>query len=368
MRKKRPDLKLRELQDVSDHPDLSLYDVFLTYGAPVPEPAAAPPAEADRPGSECEIPSFFAHHRDAVPEDLSFNGFSDPLVDYAEQTEISYDPDLAFTPDIDPAAAPSPESDEEEDERRQLEMEASKLVMEIGLISMSRSAELHYRILSVLGEFPHPASVEAIRRALLAGHTVEDIVDACALKAMWRDSSDLWLTRRYVRREGMVIFTSEKMRNRLTWVSALRLIEDHGLVRAETGMTSEWVEGWTSLEPPGREAAPDVRSEYYTYLNYVLGRADAVSMRDPDDWPYQSLFDHDPHTDPLVRARVIPAAFFQYETGGARDRPGGSQRVGPQGPSPHDETDTTDESREDELARQREIEEIMMIAAIRGHF
>lgn len=283
--------------EAPEHPDLSLYDVFLTYGAPIPEPAPAPPAEADQPG-------------------------------------ISYDPGLAFTPDIGPDPASSPELDEDEDERRQLEIEASKLVMEINLISMSRSAELHGLILSVLGEFPYPASVEAIRRALMAGHTAEDIVDACTLKALWRDSSDLWLTRRYVRREGMVIFTSEKMRNSLTWVSALRLIDDHGLVRAETGMTSDWVEGWISLEPPGREAAPDVKSEYYTYLNYVLRRVEAVNMRDPDDWPYQGLFDHDPHADPLVRARVMPAAFHQYETGGTRARPGDRQGGGAAGPLP----------------------------------
>jgi hypothetical protein len=353
-------------QDAPEHPDLSLYDVFLTYGAPIPEPAPAPPAEADQPGLECEISPLFAPHSDKALEDLTLNGFSEPLVDYAHQPGISYDQDLAFTPDIDPAPPPSPESDQDEDERFQLEIGASKLVMEIGSISMSRSTELHSRILSVLQEFPHPASVEAIRRALLAGHTVEDIVDACTLKMLWRDSSELWLTRSYVRREGMVIFTSENMRNSLTWVSALRLIDDHGLVRAETGMTSEWVEGWISLEPPGREAAPDVKNEYYAYLDYALGRADAVSMRDPDEWPYQSLFDHDPQADPLVRSRVIPAAFHQYETGGTRDRPGAVQSVDTRDPSENGETGTSDESGEDELARQIEIEDMLMMVAIRG--
>lgn len=357
----------QDYQDITDHPDFSLYEGSLAYGAPDPETETetAPHPEAEQLATKCEDSKLLGPQGDDSAEYVPFSRSSDPIFDYPEQTVISYDPDLAFAPDYGPYKPPTWETDE--DERGRLEIAASQLVMEIGSISMSRSAELHGRILSVLEDFPHGSSFEAIRRAIMAGHTVEDIVDACALKALWRDSSDLWLTRRYVRREGMVIFTSEKMRNSLTWISALQLVEDHGLVRAETGLTSDWVEGWISLEPPGREAAPDVKNEYYTYLNYALGRADAVIMRDPDEWPYQSLFDHNPNADPLVQARVIPAAFHQYETGGTRDRRLAGQRVGTHGPSEPDETDMINESQEENLARQREMEDILMMAAIRGH-
>lgn len=368
MRKKGPDLRLRELQYVSDHPDFSLDEGFLVNGIIPPEPDRVPIPVSDQTDLFCEFIECSVILSTDISEGPTLFELSDPLVDYQEQPGFTYDPDLALIPDVGPNLDPSPVSAGDEEDLGYLETRATKLVMEIRSISMSRSAELHSGMLSVLQEFPHAASFEAIRRAVLAGYTVDDILDACALKALWRDSPDLWLKRRIDRRDGPVISTSEKMQHNLTWVYALKLIDDHGLVRAETGISSEWVEGWLSMENPGWEASPEVKGAYYNYISYVMGRADEVNMGDPDIWPYHSLFDHDPQADPLVRARAIPAAFYQHETAGTRERPGASQRFETRDLSDYDETEMKNESSDDDLARQREVEDILMNAAIRGYF
>jgi len=359
---------MRPSQDETDHPDFSLYEGFLVYGVPPPETDPAEKIEPYQAGSPDDYPDDQNFSSYEVIDHFTYQASSEPQTRYPDLAGISYDPDLAHIPEIGPDPAPIKEVDEDDEEVRRLEIRASQLVSEISAISESRSAVLHGMILSVLREFPHPASFEAIRRTVLAGHTIEDIVDAAALKALWRDSSDLWLTRKHIRRQGVVIFTNEKMRNSLSWVSALKMIDDHGLVGAEIGMISDWVEGWLSLEPPDRDAPPDVKNEYHSYLAYVLGRADAINMRDPDVWPYQALFDHDPLADPRVRARVVTAAFHEWVAGptGKSDR--SAQASGTEHQNPFEPEADMDDDSADDLTQQRLLEEILMMAAIRGHF
>jgi hypothetical protein len=349
----------RQFEDAIDHPDLTLYEGFLIYGTPVTSPA--PEGPSPEPAMRDPEPSA------SLPEDIPDPAYPDwgpdPLIGYPEQSWTGHDPDLALIPEIGPDSDPSPE---DEDGSGPLEIRAARLVAEIKAVSRSRSDALYRGVLSVLQEFPHHSSFEAIRRAILEGHTVEEIVDACALKVLWRDSPHLWMARRHDRRDGVVISSADRMRHGLTWIGALGLIEDHGLVGAENGLISDWIDDWLDMRSPGPEGDPEEKREYHYYASYVMGRSREVRMADPNEWPYRSLFDHDPEADPLVRARVIPVAFAQYETGPARERPATGDVMIGKGPVPA-EGISSDESPYPDLSEEREIEDFLMSVAIRGY-
>lgn len=148
-----------------------------------------------------------------------------------------------------------------------LEQFAASLVGQIDGVSSQRRVAFKNRFRAILEEFPFDASYRAMASLLKRGVAIENLEDACELKCIWRESPWLWLARRFDRmRRAWVIESYPVNRNGLTWLLAIRLIEENGFSDAARKILEDWLDDWRNLtlQPMAGEWRIDPRFRYFT--------------------------------------------------------------------------------------------------------
>mgnify|MGYP001313731543 CR=1 FL=1 len=217
----------------------------------------------------------------------------DALLDQAfDGAAAIWEADLDLPVDRDWLNDGSDPGDEDAPEEWRLEKYAAEIVLASPVLRARDRGPLSRRVRAILEEFPFAASAAALKRIAANGATIEELEDACYLKCVWRDSSWLWLQRRYDRIQQ--IWKSEVtagLKNNLTWITALRFVRGHGVSEAERLLTEEILGQWRFLEIKNQNPEERPPLWFYDYSLFLAVWERVISIHDPNSWFYDEPID-----------------------------------------------------------------------------
>lgn len=268
----------------SDHDELLLDHDFddeieaLTYDCFAPETAGFETLE-DPLFSDNEL---FIDNDDDALLDIAFDGAA-----------AIWETDLDLPVDDGGWLGDDPYREEEyATQEWRLEEYAAQIVLATPILKLHERGPLSRRVRAILEEFPFAATAVALKRLASDGASIDELEDACCLKCVWRDSSWLWLQRRYNRMQrGWRLEVNAKLKNNLTWITALRFIRRYGVDESERLLTEEILSRWRSLEVGAYN--PEERAQFWfnDYSAFLAAWDEAVRLHDTNSWFYEEPLD-----------------------------------------------------------------------------
>lgn len=143
---------------------------------------------------------------------------------------------------------------------------ASLLVDGLDIAERKERGRALMRLAAVIERFPFGASVQAIRRSIELGSTIDEIEAMAEVKEAWSDDSSLWLIRRHdrvLRRTVPII--SQAAAQAMTWQLASRLLRLGPPDKVIDEITGEIRDSWLELRPKNFLWRDDLRSSFYSY-------------------------------------------------------------------------------------------------------